>query len=268
MRVAGPATVLHLIVVADGHDAIANDRDRGVNREVAIDGDHLAVEQHQVRCGRPRQEGLAARRGQRRDNDHNRKRRLGSPRKHTPPLPLSSSQQIAPYVPRAGRSPEASRYSDPMGSTSSPGVDDTAARLIVTPLVGIGRAEPRRHDRSRRAHGHRAGRDVCVVHRHRIHHVGSEPPAVSAVSGSDRVADAAVAPRPAADRIDLPVHDSVYGFGAVAVGSAVPGSQRDLAIDRDGGDHDRGGGHRSSRTSTKRCSSSRNGNATASAAIS
>jgi len=47
---------VHLIVVADGHDAIADDRDRLVNREAAIDGDHLAVEQDQVGRRRARQD--------------------------------------------------------------------------------------------------------------------------------------------------------------------------------------------------------------------
>jgi sensor histidine kinase YesM len=40
-------------------------------------------------------------------------------------------------VPDAAPLNEASRYSGPMASSSGPGVDDTAARLIVTPLVGM-----------------------------------------------------------------------------------------------------------------------------------
>ena len=47
-----PGDRLHLIVVADGHDAIADDRDGFVDRETAIDGDDLAVEQDEIGRGR------------------------------------------------------------------------------------------------------------------------------------------------------------------------------------------------------------------------
>jgi two-component sensor histidine kinase len=51
--------------------------------------------------------------------------------------PLGSSQQFAADVPRVTPFDGCRRYSDPMGSASSPGVDDTAARLLITPIVGI-----------------------------------------------------------------------------------------------------------------------------------
>ena len=59
----------HLIVVADGHDAIADDRDRLVDGEAAIDGDDLAVEEDEVGRRRPRQD-WPLRRQRRRGEQH------------------------------------------------------------------------------------------------------------------------------------------------------------------------------------------------------
>ena len=55
-----PGDRLHLIVVADRHDAIADDRDGFVNGEAAIDGDDLAVEEDEIRRRRAREGSAAA----------------------------------------------------------------------------------------------------------------------------------------------------------------------------------------------------------------
>ena len=151
IRVAGSGDGLHLIVVADGHDPIADDRDRLVNREAAIDGDDLAVEEHEIGRRRARQESgrCAASAAVASTSDQNATRiTRGSIFCFSPSI-RPSKLRGASLV--SGRSTESAAILTRWRRAPAPGVDDTAAQADRHAARRRGRAEPRRHDESRRA---------------------------------------------------------------------------------------------------------------------
>ena len=86
----------HLIVVADGHDAIADDRDRLLDAEAAIDGDDFAVEQDQVGRRRARQDWTLRRQSSR--GEQHAQRGANHPSKHILPLPRRSLGEGGPSI--------------------------------------------------------------------------------------------------------------------------------------------------------------------------
>ena len=183
------------------------------------------------------------------------RRRLRESRAKAYPLcHRNSSQQIARRVPRVRLFDGVSRYSDPMGSASSPsGVDDTAARLLVTPLVGV--AVPNLAGMI--DHGAHSPAGLVASYAwfmlRRLRHLGSQPSPLPVVPGSHRVADAAVASRAAAGWIDLSLHDSVHRARRCGCGrrsSRIPTRRGDRLPWRSSRSSPRS---HSSRTFTKRC---------------
>ncbi len=139
----------HLLGVANRHHVIADDGDGFQFGECAIDHENVAVIENRVRRRRPRQR-LAGR------------QMATAPARRIPIVAryfvtaasISAFARTSPsafwhswhpwhLVPRpyhlsSGRKfVPSSRYSDPMSRVDDPGIDDFAARLILTPLVGI-----------------------------------------------------------------------------------------------------------------------------------
>ena len=84
----------HLVVVADGHDAIADDRHGFMDREAAIDGDDLSVEEHEIRRRWSRQDWTLRR--QRRRGHESDQQSAKHRRKHT----VLSNPRFVPAISR------------------------------------------------------------------------------------------------------------------------------------------------------------------------
>ena len=150
----------HLIVVADGHDAIADDRDRFVDEKLRSTVMTLPLKRTRSgaggrgRIGRCAASAAAAssRAIERAANHAGSISALG-------PSVRPSNFADASLV--SGRSTNSAAILTRWGRAPALGVDDTAARLLVTPLVGVavpnlaGMVEPRR------AFARRPRRDLC-----------------------------------------------------------------------------------------------------------